>query len=116
MLRETNRRTDLSFSAVLDFTDLSLDGEVCSLNAAVGISVSNWAFIVHDFVWDVRAGFVVDVVYTRLLVAQQCHFLMTCGQHVVLECSFCAAMTLAIAKYNVSKECFRQSVITSWNG
>ena len=32
------------------------------------------------------------------------------------ECSFCATMTLSIAKYNVSKECFRQFVITSRSG
>ena len=74
---------------VLDGTDLSLDGLVCSLNASVGVTVSNWPFFEHDFGCDVRAGFVFDVDDTRFLVAVQNHFLMTCGQHVVRECSFC---------------------------
>ena len=41
---------------------------------------------------------------------------MTCGQFVARECSFCVTMTLAFAKYNSSKECFRQSVLTRWSG
>ena len=113
---KTNRRTDLSFSVVLDRTDLSLDGLVCSLNAAVGITVSDWAFFVHDFCWNVRGSFVFDVDDARFMVALQYHFLMTCGQHVVRECSFCVTMTRAFARSDVSKERFHQSVITSWNG
>ena len=49
----------------------SLDGLVRSLNATVGVAVSNWAFFVHDFGWDVRAGFVFDVDDARFLVALQ---------------------------------------------
>ena len=42
---------------------------------------------------------------------------MTCGQHVVRKCSFCVTMTRAFAWCNVSKECLRQSVVTSsWSG
>ena len=37
---------------------------------------------------------VFDVNDAKFLVALHCHFLMTCGQHVVRECSFCAAMSL----------------------
>ena len=54
-----------------------------------------------------------DVDDSRILVALQYHFLVTCGQHVVRECSFCVTMTRASARYNVSKECFRPPVITS---
>ena len=57
-----------------------------------------------------------DVDDARFLVALQGHFLMTCGQHVVRKCQFCVTMTRAFARYNVSKECLRQSVITSKNG
>ena len=64
-------------------------------------------------VGNVRASFVFDVDDARFLVALQCHFLMTRGQHVVCECSFWVTVTRAFAKYNVTKECFRQSVITS---
>ena len=110
---QTNRRTDLSFSVVLDCTDLFLDGLVCSLNAAVDVTVSGWAFFVHDFGWNVRARFVFGVDDARFMVALQYHFLMTCGQHVVRECSFCVTMTRAFARYDVSKERFHQSVITS---
>ena len=39
--------------------------------------------------------------------------LMTCGQHVVRKRFFCVGMTRAFAGYNVSKECFRQSILTS---
>ena len=76
-------------------------------------AVSNWAFFEHDFGWDVRAGFVFDVDDARFLVALQYHYLMTCGQNVVRECSFCVTTTRAFARYNVCKACFRQSVITS---
>ena len=54
-----------------------------------------------------------DVDDARFLVALQYHFLMTCGQHVVRMCSFCVTMIRAFARYCVSKECLRQSVITS---
>ena len=37
-------------------------------------------------------------------------------QHVVGKCSFCVTMTRALAKYHVSKECSRQSVIASQDG
>ena len=47
--------TDLSFGAVLDCTDLSLDGLVSLSRAAVGVADSDWAFFVHDFGWDVCA-------------------------------------------------------------
>ena len=43
----------------------------------------------------------------------QYHFLMTCGEHIVCKRSFYITMTHTFARYNVSKECFRQSVITS---
>ena len=59
------------------------------------------------------AGFVLDVDDARFLVTLQYHCLMTCGQHVVRECSFCVTMTRAFAKYNVGEECIRQSVMTS---
>ena len=110
---ETNRGTNLSFSAVLDCTNLPLDGLVHSLNATVGVAVSDWTFFVHDFGWDVRANFVFDVDDAGFLLALQHHFPMTCGQNVVCKCSFCVTMTRAFARYNVSKECLRQSVITS---
>ena len=74
----------------------ALDGLVCSLNAAAGVAVSDCASFVHDFGWNVRAGFVFDVDDTRFLVALQYHFLMTFGQHGVRR--------------------FRQPVITSWKG
>ena len=61
---------------------------VRSLNAAVCVAVSDWAFFVHDFGWDVRASFVFDVDDSRFLVALQYHFLMTCGQHVVAQVLF----------------------------
>ena len=80
------------------------------LNGAVGVAVSDWTFFVHDFGWDVRAGFVFGVDDARFLIALQYHFLMTRGQHVVRECSFCVTMTRAFAKYNSSKKCFRQCV------
>ena len=86
---------------------MSLDGLVCSLNAAVGVAVFDWAFSAHDFSWDVRVSFVFDVDDARFLVALQYHFLMT------REFSFCVTTTRAFARYNVSKDCFRQSVITS---
>ena len=75
----------LSIRAVLDRTDLSLDGLDGSLNAAVGVAVSDWAFFVHDFSWDMRSSFVFDVDDARFLVAVQNHFLMTCGQHVLCK-------------------------------
>ena len=84
-----------------------------SLNATVGVAVSDWTFFVHDFGWDVRANFVFDVDDAGFLLALQHHFPMTCGQNVVCKCSFCVTMTRAFARYNVSKECLRQSVITS---
>ena len=115
-LSRPNRRTDLSSSEDLDCTDLSLDGLVCSLSAAVCVAVSDWTFFAHDFGGDVRASFVFNVDDARSLVNLQYHFLMTCGQHVVRECLFCVTMTRAIAKYNVGRECSRQSFITSWNG
>ena len=40
-------------------------------------------FVVRDFGWDVRAGFVFDVDDARFLLALQYHFLMSGGQHVV---------------------------------
>ena len=107
----TNRRTNLSFNGVLDCTNQSLDGLVRSLSPTVGVAVVDWTFFLHDFGWDVRAGFMFDVDDARFLVALQYHFLMTCGQHVVRECSFCVTMTPAFARYTVSKECLRQSVI-----
>ena len=70
-------RTDLSFSEVLDRTDLSLDGLVCSLDAVVGVAVTDWPLFVHDFSWDVRVGFVFDVDDARFLVALWYHLLMT---------------------------------------
>ena len=66
---ETNRRTDLSFGVILDRTNLSLHGSDGSLNAAVGVAVSDWAFFVHDFCWDVRSSFVFDVNDARFLIA-----------------------------------------------
>ena len=75
--------------------------------------VSDWIFFVQAFGWDVRTSFVSHVDDARFLIALQYHFLMTCGQPVVRKCSFCLTMTRAFAKYNVSKECLRQSVITS---
>ena len=98
---------------VIDCTNLSLDGLVRSLNATVGVAVSSWTFFVHDSGWDVRAGFVFDVDNARLLIALQYHFLMIYGQHVVRKCFFCVTMTRVFARYNVSKECLRQSVLTS---
>ena len=94
----SNRRTNLSFSVVLDCTNLSLDGLVRSLNATACVAVSDWTFFVHDFGWDVRVVFLFDVDDARFLVALQCHFLMTCGQHIVRKCSFCVTMTRAFAK------------------
>ena len=38
-----------------------MDGLICSLDAARGVAVSNWAFFVHDSRWDVFPGFVFDV-------------------------------------------------------
>ena len=86
---------------MLHSSDLPLDGLAGSLDAAVGIAVSNCALSVHDFGWDVRATFVFDVDDARFLVALQCHFLVTCVQHVVGECSFCVTMTRAFARYHV---------------
>ena len=56
---------------------------------------------------------VIDIDDARFLVAMQDYFLTTCGQHVVGECSFCVTVTRALTKYKSSKECFRQSAITS---
>ena len=41
--------TNLSFCDVLDCAKLSLDGFDCSLDAAVGVAVSDWALFVHVF-------------------------------------------------------------------
>ena len=57
-----------------------------------------------------------DVDDARWLVALQYHFLITCGQHIVRKCSFCVTTTRALARYNVGKECPRQSVRTSKDG
>ena len=83
---------------------------VRSLNATVGVPVSDWTFFVNAFGWDVRVRFVFDVNDARFLVALQRQFLMTCGQHIVRQCSFCGTMTRAFPSYSVSKECLRQSV------
>ena len=84
-----------------------------TLSATVGVNVSDWTFFVHDFGWNVRARFVFDVDDARFLLPLQYHFLMTCGQHIVRKC---VTMTRAFARYNVSKECLRQPVMTSQNG
>ena len=51
-----------------------MDGLAGSLDAAVGVAVSNCALSEHDFSWDVRATFVFDVDDARFLVALQYHF------------------------------------------
>ena len=71
--------------------------------------VSDGTFFVDDVGWDVRAGFVFDVDDAWFLVASQCHFLMASGQHVEGECFFCVTVTRAVTRYNVGKECFRQT-------
>ena len=38
-------RTNLSFSVVLDCANLLLEGLVPSLNATVGVAVSDWTFL-----------------------------------------------------------------------
>ena len=73
---------------------------VRSLKATVGVAVSDWTIFLHDFGWDVRAGFVFDVDDARFLIALLYHFVMTCGQHVVLKRSFCVTMSRAFAKHN----------------
>ena len=93
-----------------------MDGLVCSLNAAFGVDVYNWALIVHDCGWDVRAGIVFDVDDARFLIALKYHVQMTCEKHVVGECSFCITITRAFARYNVSKKCFRQTVTNNYDG
>ena len=70
---------------------------VRSLNATVGVAVSDWTFFLHDFGWDVPAGFVFDVDDDRFLIALKYHFLMICGQHFVLKRSFCVTMSRAFA-------------------
>ena len=62
------RLTDV-FCEVLDCTTLSLDCLVSSLDAAVGVAVSDGAFFVDDFDWDVRAGLVFGVDDAWFLVA-----------------------------------------------
>ena len=55
------RLTDLSFREVLDCTSLSLDLLVGSLNASIGVAVSDMTFFVDDVGLDVPAGFVFGV-------------------------------------------------------
>ena len=86
--------TDLSFGAVLDCTDLSLDGLVslsqcCRWRCCPRLGFSSYTISVGMCV-----PTVFDVNDAKFLVALHCHFLMTCGQHVVRECSFCVAMSL----------------------
>ena len=86
--------TDLSFGAVLDCTDLSLDGLVslsqcCRWRCCLRLGFSSYTISVGMCV-----PTVFDVNDAKFLVALHCHFLMICGQHVVRECSFCVAMSL----------------------
>ena len=66
--------------------------------------------------WDVFATFEFNVNDAQLLVALWYHILMTCGQHVLRECSLCVTVARAFARYNVREKCFRQAVITSKHG
>ena len=62
-----------SFGVVLDRTDLSLDGLNGSLNAAIGVAVSDWTFL-HDLCWNMGTSFVFDVNDARFLIALQALF------------------------------------------
>ena len=102
-----HRRTDLSFCEVLDCASLSWDCLLGSLDASVGVAVSDGAFFVDDFGCDARACFVFDVDDAWLLVAWQHHF----SEDWCLF--FCVTVTPAFAKYHVGNECFPQSVMTN---
>ena len=74
---EGHRRTDLSFCEILDCTNLSLDCSIGSIDARLGVAVSDKTFFVNDSGQNVCASFVFDVRGAWLLVALWYHFLMT---------------------------------------
>ena len=95
---------------------LSSHGCVVQCSLPLELVSSTGALFVDDCSFNVRAGFVFGVDDARFLVALQYHFLMARCKHVLGKCSFCVTMTRALAKYHVSKECSRQSVIASKDG
>ena len=86
--------TDLSFGAVLDCTDLSLDGLVSLSQCCRWRCCLRLGFSSHTISVGMCVPTVFDVFDAKFLVALHCHHLMICGQHVVRECSFCVTMSL----------------------